>query len=66
MIKQDSVISDLEPWNTSQIHPLSITQASSTVLQKKNLHRSMPKPVIAAQQIQAHRNRIHKKGKISN
>ena len=66
MIKNDSVFSELEPWNTSQIHSLNITQASSAVLNKKNIHRSMPKPVVAAQKIQAHRNRTLKSPKSSN
>ena len=57
MLHNDSALSDLQPWNTSTTQPLNIMKAQIFVLSKMSNHKSMPKPVIAAQQIKEHRRK---------
>ena len=57
MMQNDSALSDLQPWNTSNVISLNIMKAQMNVLTKMSSHKSQPKPVIAAQQIHAHRRK---------
>ena len=56
-MKNQSALSDLKPWNTSQTQPLNILKIQSYDLSKNQHQKSFKRPTTAAQRINAQRRK---------